>query len=68
MFEWFLIVGVIGIIISGIFIGAWTDGEQQRSNFHSETDDHRNFRTKVAMISGLVGLVSLGVAGLIYFL
>lgn len=67
MLKLFLIVGVIGIVISGIFIGAWTDGQQQRANFHSETDDHRNFRTKIAMISGLVGLISLGIAGLIYF-
>lgn len=68
MLMLFLIVGVIGIIVSGIFIGAWTDGQQQRANFHSETEDHRNFRTKIAFISGLVGLISLGVAGLIYFL
>ncbi|HZH58238.1 MAG TPA: DUF5316 family protein [Metabacillus sp.] len=68
MLKLFLIVGVIGIIISGIFIGAWTDGQQQRANFHSETEDHRNFRTKIALTSGLVGLISLGVAGLIYFL
>jgi hypothetical protein len=68
MLEMFLTVGVIGIIISGIFIGAWTDGQQQRANFHSETEDHRNFRTKIAMISGLVGFISLGIAGFIYFL
>lgn len=68
MLKLFLIVGVIGVIISGIFIGAWTDGQQQRANFHSETGDHRNFRTKVGMISGLVGVISLGIAGLIYFL
>ncbi|QCR31926.1 DUF5316 family protein [Lysinibacillus sp. SGAir0095] len=68
MMNIFLIVGVISIIISGIFIGAWTDGQQQRANFHTETEDHRNFRTKIGMISGLVGLSSLGLAGLIYFL
>ena len=68
MLKLFLIAGVIGIIISGIFIGAWTDGQQQRANFHSETDDHRSFRTKIATTSGLVGLISLGIAGLIYFL
>jgi len=67
MIKLFLIVGVIGIFISGIFIGAWTDGQEQRANFHSETKEHRDFRTKIALISGLGGLVSLGVAGLIYF-
>lgn len=68
MFQFFLIVGVIGILISGVFIGAWTDGQQQRANFHSETKEHRNFRTKIAIISCLAGVVSLAIAGLIYSL
>jgi hypothetical protein len=68
MIQLFLIVGVVGIVISGIFIGAWTDGQQQRANFHSETVKHRNFRTKIALCSGLAGVISLGIAGLIYFL
>ena len=68
MLKIFLIIGIIAIIISGIYIGAWTSGQQQRANFHSETEDDRNIRTKVAMISGLIGFLSLGMAGLIYFL
>ncbi|MFC0273570.1 DUF5316 family protein [Metabacillus herbersteinensis] len=66
--RFFFIVGVVGIIISGIFIGAWTNGQQQRANFHSETEVHRNFRTKIALISAMVGLISLGIAGIIYIL
>lgn len=68
MIQLFLIVGVVGIIVSGIFIGAWTDGQQQRANFHSETINHRNFRTKITLYSGLTGVISLGIAGLIYLL
>lgn len=68
MLKFFLLVGIIGIVISGIFIGAWTDGQQQRANFHSETKEHRNFRTKIATITGFVGLISFGIASLIYFL
>lgn len=68
MLKLFLIIGVISIFISGIFIGAWTDGQQQRANFHSETEDHRNFRIKIGMVTGAVGLLSFGIAGLIYFL
>ena len=64
----FLIIGAIGFFISGISIGAWTDGRQYRANFHVETKEERNFRLKTAMISGLVGLVSFGVAGLTYVL
>lgn len=67
MLQLFFIVGVIGIIVSAIFIGAWTSGQQQRANFHTETEDHRNFRTKIALISALVGFISLGIAGVLYY-
>ncbi|MFJ7941775.1 DUF5316 family protein [Peribacillus sp. NPDC096622] len=67
MFQFFLIVGIVGIVISGIFIGAWTGGQQQRANFHSETAKNRSFRTKIAFISGLIAVISLGISGLIYF-
>ena len=68
MLKIFLIIGVTAIIISGIYLGAWTDAQHQRANFHSETEEYRNTRTKVAMVSGLVGFLSLGIAMLIYFL
>ncbi|WP_026675024.1 DUF5316 family protein [Alkalihalobacterium bogoriense] len=68
MVKLLLIVGVVGIINSDIFIGAWTDGQQQRANFYSKTEDNSNFEMKIALISGLVGLVCLGIAaGLIYY-
>ncbi|KQL50481.1 hypothetical protein AN964_22755 [Heyndrickxia shackletonii] len=66
MFQVFLIIGLLGIALSGIFLGAWTDGQQQRANFFSETVQHRKFRTKIALYSGLLGVISLGIAGLIY--
>jgi len=68
MFKVFLIIGVLGIVVSGVFIGAWTNGQQQRANFHSETSDHRSVRTKVATSSGQVGVVCLAIAASIYFL
>ncbi|QED46593.1 DUF5316 family protein [Cytobacillus dafuensis] len=67
MLQFFLITGVVCIIISGLFIGAWTDGQQQRANFHSESVNHRNFRTKIAFYAGIAGGVSLSIAALIYF-
>ncbi|WP_162357122.1 DUF5316 family protein [Metabacillus mangrovi] len=64
-------IGMIFILISGIFIGAWTEGQQQRANFHSETENHRNFCSRIALISGLalagqlmccrIGLLFIGV-------
>lgn len=68
MFNLFIIVGIISIIIPGIFIGGWTGGQQQRANFHLETEEHRDFRTKIRIIAGLIGIVSFGISGLIYFL
>lgn len=68
MMNLFLNIGVISIIISGIIIGAWSDGQRQRDHFQTETENDRNFRTKIGLISGLVGLISLGTAGLIYSL
>ncbi|MFJ7637752.1 DUF5316 family protein [Peribacillus sp. NPDC097224] len=67
MLKLFMIIGVVGISLSGIFIGAWTTGPEQRANFHSETSEHRQFRTKIALYSGLIGLLSLGIAGLIWY-
>ncbi|KAB2331320.1 DUF5316 family protein [Bacillus mesophilum] len=68
MVQLFLIMGILCILISGIFIGAWTDGKQQRANFHSETEEHRDFRTKIAMYAGLAGVISLAISGFIYLL
>lgn len=68
MIQVFLTIGVVSLIISGIFIGAWTDGERQRANSHTETEQHRNFRTKVSLYAGIVGIASLSIAGICYFI
>jgi len=68
MIQLFLIVGIIAIVISGIFLSVWTSGQQQRANYHSETKDHRDFRSRVGIYAGLIGLVSLGVAGLLLYI
>ncbi|WP_414491341.1 DUF5316 family protein [Sutcliffiella horikoshii] len=68
MIQTFLIIGIVAIGISGVFLGVWTSGQEQRANYHSETKDHRDFRSKVGIYSGLVGLVSLGVVGLLLYI
>ncbi|PLR83525.1 hypothetical protein CVD25_01210 [Bacillus canaveralius] len=67
MMKLFLIVGIVGIMISGICIGAWIDGQQQRANYYSETTEQRKVRTKVGIYAGLIGMICLGISGLIYF-
>ncbi|WML44428.1 DUF5316 family protein [Neobacillus sp. PS3-40] len=54
MFQFFPIAGSVCIVISGIFIGAWTDRDRQRANFNTESTEERRFRTKIAGISGLL--------------
>jgi hypothetical protein len=67
LFQFFLIVGIVCIVISGIFIGAWTDGDRQRANFNTETTEDRSFRTKIAGISGLLGIIAFAISGILYF-
>ncbi|MGD6779935.1 DUF5316 family protein [Sutcliffiella horikoshii] len=68
MIQLFLIIGIVAIVVSGMFLGVWTSGQQQRANYHSETKDHRDFRSRVGIYSGLIGLVSLGLAGLLFYI
>jgi hypothetical protein len=67
MVQFLLIIGAVGILISGISIGAWTDGERERGNFYSKIDQHKNTRTKISLYSGIGGGVSLIAAGIWYF-
>ncbi|WP_123914529.1 DUF5316 family protein [Bacillus sp. FJAT-42376] len=68
MTQFFLYAGIVCIIISGMAIGAWVHGDRQRANFFSETKEHRNTKTRVAMYSGLAGIICLGISGLIWYL
>lgn len=68
MIQAFLIIGIIAIIVSGMFLGVWTSGQQQRANYHSETKEHRDFRSKVGIYTGLIGVAALGLAGLLFYI
>lgn len=47
MMNLFLIIRAACIFISGISIGAWTSGEQQRASLHSETKNIAAFKQKL---------------------
>ncbi|MDT0123189.1 DUF5316 family protein [Paenibacillus sp. RRE4] len=64
--NYFIYLGIILIFVSGVCIGAWTTGYQQRGNFHSESREDREIKKKVAKWSTLAGVCSFAVAGLIY--
>ncbi|MCM3132785.1 DUF5316 domain-containing protein [Paenibacillus polysaccharolyticus] len=60
--NFFIYLGIILIFVSGLCIGAWTTGYQQRGNFHTESKEDRYIKKKVARWS------TFAVAGLIYLL
>ncbi|WP_312148872.1 DUF5316 domain-containing protein [Paenibacillus odorifer] len=64
----FIYIGLGFFIISGICVGAFTTGTQQRGNFYSESKQDRKGKNKVANWSALGGLISLAVAGILYLL
>ena len=68
MMNIFLIIGVISIVISGVMIGAWSDGQRQRDNFHVDDSEQRISRLKGSMLFALVGILSFAIAGFMYYL
>ncbi|WP_218780447.1 DUF5316 family protein [Bacillus sp. EAC] len=62
----FILVGIIGVGLSGIVSGVFVSGDQQRANFHSETKEHRMSNIKFSLWTGVIGLISFLIAGIIY--
>ena len=58
MMNIFLIIGVISIVISGVMIGAWSDGQRQRDYFHVDESEQRNSRLKSSILFALIGILS----------
>lgn len=69
--KFFLIIGGIALIISMLLIGGLPTNShtpRERSNYQSETSEHRNFRTKFALYAGLIAAFSLAIGGFTYLL
>ncbi|MCM3002935.1 hypothetical protein [Priestia koreensis] len=64
----FLILGIIGIIVSGLLLETWTSEPGKRVNVHAETIPYAAVRSKIALYAGLSGLGSLILATFIYLL
>ncbi|WP_400245747.1 DUF5316 family protein [Niallia sp. JL1B1071] len=67
MFTFFLVIGIIAIFIAVTMVGAWPDGRQHRNHSFTETKEDRALNTKISMVAGLIGVVSLAIAGVIYY-
>jgi Family of unknown function (DUF5316) len=68
LFNIFIAIGILFIFISGLGIGAWVNGPQQRANFHSETKEQRDVRVRFALYSGAIGFIFIGLAITVWFL
>ncbi|MBN2981594.1 MULTISPECIES: DUF5316 family protein [Cohnella] len=66
--DWLLYVGIIFLFISGILIGAWTTGTQQRGNYYSENQNERKLKRKLAAITALISLLAFIIYGCFYLL
>jgi amino acid transporter len=53
------IAAITPLIISGIFIGAFVDGDRLRGNFHSETKEDRERNRKWASKLFLIGFPNI---------
>ena len=45
-----LTVGIISFGISGVMLGAWTDGQRQRDYYAAEESEQRNVRLKSSLV------------------
>jgi len=52
-------VGIICVILSGISLNAFVNGNEQRANFHSETKEFRKERNSFGIKAGIIGLICL---------
>lgn len=64
----FIMIGIIGFLLSGITLGVFTSGEQQRGNFYTQTKDDRSSNLKFSLWTGLIGIISFLIAGVIYYI
>ncbi|MEH6936849.1 DUF5316 family protein [Bacillus sp. JJ664] len=64
----FIFIGIIGFLLSGITLGVFTSGEQQRANFYTQMKEDRKSNFKFSLWSGLVGMISFFIAGVIYYI
>jgi len=67
MFTFFLVIGIIAIFIAVTMVGAWPDGRQHRNHYFTETKENRALNTKISIVVGLIGIVSLAIAAAIYY-
>ena len=61
-----LTVGITSFGISGVMLGAWTDGQQQRDYYEAEESGRRNVRLKSSIVFAAFGILSFILVGIIH--
>ena len=64
----FLTLGIISFVISGVMLGAWTDGQRQRDYYEAEESERRNVRLKSSIVFAVLGILSFILVGIIHLL
>ncbi|WP_020619415.1 DUF5316 family protein [Paenibacillus daejeonensis] len=65
--EILMVIGVVGILISGFMVGSWTSGDRQRANFNTVVPEERPIRNKIARWCAGVAAVSFALGAAIYY-
>ncbi|PRS49748.1 DUF5316 domain-containing protein [Bacillus sp. MZGC1] len=55
-------ISIIGVMMSGLLMGAWTSGEETRATYHSETKEHRIWRLDTAFLIMIFALPHMAVS------
>lgn len=58
MIEIFIYLGLGLILVSGICVGAFTTGYQQRGNYYSEQEDDRRMKRKISTWTAIGAIIS----------
>ncbi|MBD3859977.1 hypothetical protein IEE86_09585 [Bacillus sp. 28A-2] len=61
-------ISIIGFVVSGFLMGAWTSGEETRAAYHSETKEHRMWRLDTAFLLIIFALPHMSAALLYVFM
>ncbi|RKQ28655.1 DUF5316 domain-containing protein [Oceanobacillus halophilus] len=61
-------IGIITVLISALLSGAFLSGPEIRANYHTETKEHREKRTKTMTLTGVFAIPHLVTAALLLLL
>lgn len=64
----FIWIGFISLFIAGILVGAWTNGDRQRANFHSDVSKERIMKRKLSLWLFCISLISFAITAIYNFL